>query len=111
MYERWLPVEREMNRLGWEPVTGARCVEKNVLTERFGGDSKMIFSIYGPQKGAREVTLILDEGCLRLPGKDAVVRDAFSKGELKSVRTEKGLEIRNIRLDADGTGAIWVERR
>ncbi len=60
VYDTYLPIQREMFPLGWEPVTNARVLTDGVLTERFGDGPTIFFSLYRDTGEARTADLELD---------------------------------------------------
>ncbi|MDB6026197.1 MAG: hypothetical protein JWM68_2420, partial [Verrucomicrobiales bacterium] len=108
VYEAYLPLQREMNRLGWEPITAATTSD-DILVERFGDADVIYFSLYDPSSKRHDARLQLDTARLPQHGKQLTVHDAFSGKELKFTTKKKMIEVSGISLNADAVGAIKLE--
>lgn len=111
LYEKYLPLQREMNRLGWEPVTAAKTSDAKILVERFGDGPVIYFTLYDASRKARETSLQVDSTRLHLNKKQLTIREAFSGNELKFTRSEQLLEIRGVPLNTDGVGTVKLENK
>jgi|GEM_PF-360503 len=110
VYEKYLRLQREMNRLCWEPVTDAQA-SNEISVERFGDSSVIYFTLYDASHQSRETTLQLGKTYLHLSKSQWIVHDAFSGKELKFTSKNHLLQIAGISLNADGIGAIKLERK
>ncbi len=110
LYDTYLPIQRRMNQLGWEPVTAARVLAEDVLTERFGDGRVMYFSLYRVSGDAREAGLEVDCARLELSSEKVTATDPVSGRTLEAVPVTGGkLRIQGIPLSTDGIGVVRVE--
>jgi hypothetical protein len=109
IYDTYLPIERQMFPLGWEPVTYARTLTDGVLTERFGKASPIFFSLYRDTGSAISVDLEADGKPLGLPGKIKAI-DPVSGKQLETTPNKDGkFTIHKIPLSEDGIGVVRIE--
>ena len=111
IYDMLLPVQREMTRLGWEPVTAARVRgeggERGVLVERFGNGPTVYFSAYASQDGARE-TFDLELDTARLGLANVTATDAFSGRSIRQSAEGAIIVLHDLPLRAPGVAAVRV---
>jgi len=110
IYDTYLPIQREMVPLGWEPVTYARALARGVLTERFGSGHVILFSIYRDKGGAKATDLEVDCAQLDLEFDKLKVVDPVSGKSLVITKGEQGSAVvQGIPLSADGMGVVRIE--
>lgn len=109
LYDTYLPIERQMFPLGWEPVTCAKPLTEGVLTERFGDGPVMYFSLYCDKGDTSKADLEVDAKALRLTGKKVTAVDPVS-GKTLSISDKDGkLIIQGVPLSKDGIGVVKIE--
>jgi hypothetical protein len=59
IFKKWMPIIRQINRAGWEPVTHATTSDPKSLVERFGSwkANNLCFTVRNQSPEKREVTL------------------------------------------------------
>ena len=60
LFRRYIPIFDTLNQAGWEPVTGAKTGDEQVLVERYGSGPEALLAVYNTADTAAEVTLSLD---------------------------------------------------
>jgi len=109
IYDTYLPIQRQMFPLGWEPVTHGRSLTDGVLIERFGGGPVIFFSLYRQTGAAKAADLEIDSAPLGLsPGK-LTATDPVSGKKLEVTGINGTLTIRRIPLSSDGIGVVKLE--
>lgn len=109
LYDTYLPIERQMFPLGWEPVTYAKPLTEGVITERFGNGKKMMFSLYCDAGNVSKADLELDASALRL--KKITATDPLSGKTLEVSAKDGRLIIQGIPMCKDGIGVVEVEAK
>lgn len=109
VYDTYLPIQRRMVPLGWEPVTNAHSLTTGVLTERFGDGPIIYFSLYRDSGDARTADLEIDCAALGVCG-DIKAIDPVSGDELDVSCLDGRAVVRGAALSADGIGAVRIER-
>ena len=110
IYDTYLPIQRQMFPLGWEPVTYARPSAEGVMTERFGQSKTIFFSLYRDTGDASSTDLEIDSVPLNLSSVKAT--DPVSAKSLEVVADKRGrLTVRGIPISKDGIGVVMLEHR
>jgi len=110
IYDTYLPIQRQMFPLGWEPVTYARPSAEGVMTERFGQSETIFFSLYRDTGDASSTDLEIDSVPLNLSSVKAT--DPVSAKSLEVVADKRGrLTVRGIPISKDGIGVVMLEHR
>jgi hypothetical protein len=79
LYDKFMPILRQIARAGWEPVTYARASDPRVWLERFGvrpgageGGNGLFFTLYNPTTEALGVTVQFDNQALHVASECSV---------------------------------------
>ncbi len=108
LYDTYLPIQRQMFPLGWEPVTYAKPLTDGVLAERFGSGKVMYFSLYCDEGNASKADLELDASALKMKSITAI--DPLSGKTLSVSSKDEKLIIMGIPLSKDGIGVVKIEQ-
>lgn len=108
IYDTYLPIQREMVPLGWEPITQARVLTKGVLTERFGKGKKVFFSLYRDTGDATAADLEVDCRALNMAADGVKVTDPVSDKKLEVSKDGGKIVIHGIALSKDGIGVVKI---
>ncbi len=110
LYDTYVPIERQMFLLGWEPVTYARPLTDGVLTERFGEGSTMCFSLYRNSGDAMKADLEVDGTNLKLEPEKVKATDLATRKTLEVLSGRDGkLAVQGITLSKDGIGVVKLD--
>lgn len=108
IYDTYLPIQRRMVPLGWEPITNARVLTEGVLAERFGEGSTIYFSLYRNTGDAATADLEIDCAAIGLGG-NVTVADPVAGKKLDISWSNGRAVVRGIALSADGIGVVRIE--
>jgi hypothetical protein len=112
IYDTYLPIQREMCPLGWEPVTWARSLTDGVLVERFGEGPAVFFSLYRDSGDAGAADVEVDCARLNLSRDKIKAVDPVAGRELQAGAVEDGkVMVRGVPLSRDGIGVLKIEGR
>lgn len=108
LYDTYIPIERQMFPLGWEPVTYARPSAQGVKAERFGHGKVVMFSLYHDTGAVSSTDLEIEGTSLKLSSVKAI--DPVSGKSLEVVTGMDGrLTVRGIPISKDGIGVVQIE--
>lgn len=85
LFKKYIPLIREINKSGWEPVTYAYTNDKDVYIERFGDIRKgLYYTIRNVSDTQKYVNITLNRNALGISG-DFTVREILDSGDIKKV--------------------------
>ncbi len=86
LFRRYVPVCRQLNAAGWEPLTHAACSSPDVYVERFG---KRMFTVLNDGADAVDCTLTIDAKAIGLAAPRLIAVDEVARVALPA-NTEAG---------------------
>ena len=105
LYDKFMPVLRQIARAGWEPVTYARVSDGRIWLERFGQSPRidndsmgLFFTLYNPTTDSLTVDLAIDKEALRIPA-GCPLKEMVSEKDLvpgASIRMELPAKTLNV---------------
>lgn len=111
LFKMYIPMVRQLDEAGWEPVTLATVEPTSARVERYGSVAAkaLAFTVHNPGSSTGDVTLTISRGDLQLPehviGKSGIRPDSVSIAESES-------EIRvTIHMPADSYEVIRLQPR
>jgi hypothetical protein len=110
LFKKYIPIIRELCAAGWEPVTGARTSEADVLIERFGSweENNLHFSLRNAGEKAASFSVLVEAP----PGTEAAARELVSGAEIAGKANEKTGALEYIMtLPPKETAVLRIERR
>jgi len=108
IYDTYLPIQRKMNKLGWEPITAATAANSAVLVERFGEGREVYFTLYDTTGKLKSADIDLDCARLGLAGDGIKAVDAATEKELKVQRVNGAIRVTGIPLTPQAFGVVRV---
>ena len=108
IYDTYLPIQREMNRLGWEPITAATAANSAVLIERFGEGRELYFTLYDTSGKLTSADIELDCARLGLTRDSIKAIDPATEKELNVQRVSGTVRVTGIPLTPEAFGVVRV---
>jgi len=108
LYTTYLPLMRDMNQLGWQPITYAHT-PAGVRCERFGQGPTFYFTLYAPS--ASETSLTIDLAPLNALGKQMTATDPVTSKSFQISFSHLSADIAAIPISPDGIGVVRIDVR
>ena len=108
IYDTYLPIQRKMNKLGWEPVTAAKATQESVLVERFGEGLEFYFTLYDTTGKLTSVNIDIDCARLGLTSDSIKAVDAATEKELGVKLISGGVRVTDVPLTPQAFGVVRV---
>jgi hypothetical protein len=103
LFKKYLPLIREVAEAGWQPVTGARCENKNIWIERFGDARPCYFTLCNDTRESQSGFLVLDSTVISK--RPAFLTELVSGGRIERKRSAFAVSVASesvLVLKADG---------
>jgi hypothetical protein len=94
LFVRYVPLIRELGETGWEPVTGARSSDPEVLVERWGSGDELRFTVRSIAAEERTATIAIEPATVGLTaGAAATFTEQLDGGSLTAAPAGGNLEL------------------
>lgn len=109
LFKRYIPLIKQVSEAGWEPVTGVRSADPEVLVERFGPNEagEVFITLFNPSDGPRETELQLFPEWV---GPVAGIRNLLDGKPLEARGEGAGGEL-GLQIEAEQVQVLVIENR
>ena len=91
IFNRYIPVLRNLARAGWEPVTYAAAKPEGTIIERFGGENArpLFFTVRNILQSTETISVTIDAKALELSASRPTVRDVLANRQIEYVKSDQ----------------------
>jgi hypothetical protein len=109
-YQRkYTPILRLLAKAGWEPVTGVKTGDPDVLAERYGGQKDFYLVLYNTSAVEKQLALSVDRAVVDWPV-NARVEELLSGADLPPVKAKVLMASGRLSLGAGEEVVLRVRR-